>query len=429
MTKNNTFWLYDITQLFKSTDLIPKTTDLVNDKLNTIMRLSIVACTIIAVYKPILALNTLLIIAVMTITIHSTTTIESFEELNTPLEIFMKEYLPGARSAPSLQSEFGMNYLRFCNDDVPYEYSLNGTLVGDANPKTKIPPLVAIPSYDSEWKLNDFVVNPSINAHTTFDSYRSGYESSPVFVNVPVRLATPKPCYTTTHAAANDATTHASANDATINSSPSVRPKVPNETRPSISVQEPESAARDNLLTQTLQPGVFQKSYVGEPIQSNIGISYLQEFLPTSIQQTSDDIKYTQYPNDSGLSDIIEKRPVSQNIFNIYDPRFTGYGTGYRSYVDKMDRPQFFYDDINSITMPNYIVRSKVDSFPWADSYGNEMLPTDNFKSLANNAFTDSTILFRTEMQERLMRKRNAELWQRRAFPISTMNKVSYLAR
>jgi hypothetical protein len=80
--------------------------------------------------------------------------------------------------------------------------------------------------------------------------------------------------------------------------------------------------------------------------------------------------------------------------------------------------------------MPNFITRNNVDVFPWAPTYGPDVeKDSDEYRQLANNAFTDSTILFRTELQERLMRKRNAEMWQRRAFPISTMNKTSYLAR
>ena len=45
------------------------------------------------------------------------------------------------------------------------------------------------------------------------------------------------------------------------------------------------------------------------------------------------------------------------NQANIYDPRF-GYGTGYRSYIDETTgQPRFYYDDIDAITKPNYIVK------------------------------------------------------------------------
>jgi len=480
--KINNFWLYDISQLFKSMSLIPKSTDTLNDKLNTIMRLSIIACTVIAIYKPILALNTLLIIATLTVAIQSSSSsssvvVEPFEDVVEPFEdncdfesrnkvsdikIFMKEFITPNNSV-------GINSLRFCNDEVPYEYSLNGTLVGDANPKTKIPPLIPRPSYD--WKLNDFVIHSGINARTNFDLHNSGYTSS----LIPSADTGPKCSSAYTGPKCSSAYTGPKCSSAYTGpkcSSAAEGPKLSESEGSKLSESEGSKLSesegsklsesegsklsesegskllpqceriRDNLLTQTLQPGVYQKSYIGEPIQSNIGISYTQEFVPTIVEQNSNSIKYTQFEDQPPYSEEIIKRPVDQNIYNVYDPRFTGYGTGYRAYIDKMERAQFFYDDINSITMPNYIVRSKIDSFPWADSYGNEetfvksscgvsATPCDNgnFRSLANNAFTDSAILFRTEMQERLMRKRNAELWQRRAFPISTMNKVSYLAR
>jgi len=191
-----------------------------------------------------------------------------------------------------------------------------------------------------------------------------------------------------------------------------------------------ESPRRDNIITQTLQPGVFQKSHIGEPINSNIGISYLQQWGPTEVQQTDDMIKYTMHdPKNTIITPQSVKEPITQDHTNVYDPRFTGYGTSYRSYVDKLTgRPKFFYDDVDAITMPNYITRSNVDVFPWANTYGSDKMLTqsegDEYRQLANNAFTDSAITFRTELQERLMRKRNAELWQLRVAPISTMARL-----
>jgi len=191
-----------------------------------------------------------------------------------------------------------------------------------------------------------------------------------------------------------------------------------------------ESPRRDNIITQTLQPGVFQKSHIGEPIQSNIGISYTQEWGPTEVQETNDMIKYTMRdPKNAIITPQIKEEVIGQDHANVYDPRFTGYGTSYRVYTDRLTgRSKFFYDDVEAITMPNYVTRSKVDVFPWANTYGPDTMMSqsegDEYRQLANNAFTDSALTFRTEMQERLMRKRNAELWQRRVAPISTMGRL-----
>ncbi|MEX0598055.1 MAG: hypothetical protein WD512_16320, partial [Candidatus Paceibacterota bacterium] len=103
-------------------------------------------------------------------------------------------------------------------------------------------------------------------------------------------------------------------------------------------------------------------------------------------------------------------------------------GTSYRGYTDTVTgQPKFFYKDVESVTQPNFITRHNLDVFPWATTYGPDVpVPhLDEYKQLANNSFADSTILFRTEMMERLMRKKNSENWQRRLMPISTMNQLS----
>ena len=111
---------------------------------------------------------------------------------------------------------------------------------------------------------------------------------------------------------------------------------------------------------------------------------------------------------------------------DVYDPRFYGYGTSYRSYTDEMTgQPRFYYDDINSIRMPNYVSRSNIDFANYADTYGplnnsNQYGNSNNsqIRDLAQNSFLNSSLQQRTELQERLMRKRNNEMWQLRKYPI-----------
>jgi len=196
-----------------------------------------------------------------------------------------------------------------------------------------------------------------------------------------------------------------------------------------------ESKRKDMLLTNTIVPGVYQKSHIGEPIQSNIGISYLQDWGPVEVEEAmgpdqTEVIKFTEHdPKNVTKVWRESKQNIEQDVSNVYDPRFTGYGTSYRGYTDSMTgQPKFFYKDIDAITKPNYISRHNLDIFPWASTYGQYTSGSDelnDYKQLANNTFVDSAITFRTEMMERLMRKRNAENWQRRLMPISTMNQVS----
>ena len=190
----------------------------------------------------------------------------------------------------------------------------------------------------------------------------------------------------------------------------------------------------ENLFTQTIQPGVLSQNEIIEPINSNIGISFDQQFLPTSVDVNpiSGDYKFTEHdPRIIEPSTFTEIEPIRviPNEYNIYDPRFTGAGTSYRSYTDKLlGQPKFYYDDINAVKMPNYITRSNIDNQPYADSYG-PIPPGDEFgnhnnaniRKLANQSFLDNAITFRTEMMQRLMRKKNAEQWQQRKAPINTM--------
>lgn len=128
------------------------------------------------------------------------------------------------------------------------------------------------------------------------------------------------------------------------------------------------------------------------------------------------------------------------SIADVVDPRLTGYGPSDRCYTNPLTgATNYFYDDIDSIRMPNYISRNNIDIYPWAPSYGNgfdgrydatntngyvnTIDSSDNrgLMSIRQNAFdayTKDTGRARQELQERIMRKRNGEMWQLRVAPI-----------
>ena len=188
-----------------------------------------------------------------------------------------------------------------------------------------------------------------------------------------------------------------------------------------------------NLFTQTIQPGVYTRSQVNEPINANIGISFQQQFEPLTCSRDEAGLHYLEHdpriiepalyePNTAVLEEA--------NTANVYDPRFYGYGTSYRSYTDPLlGQTRFAYDDVDAIRRPNYIVRSKIDFQPYADSYG-PMKPgqemgnplTGDIRGLAQDSWLRDSLQFRNDMTERLMRKVNAEHWARRAAPKSTMS-------
>jgi hypothetical protein len=112
-----------------------------------------------------------------------------------------------------------------------------------------------------------------------------------------------------------------------------------------------------NLYTQTIQPGVFTTNQVNEPINSNIGISFQQQFEPVTCKRDDEGLHYTEHDPR-----IIEPALLNPNlavidpvdIYNVYDPRSNGYGTSYRAYTDNMlGQTKFMYDDIDAIRMPN----------------------------------------------------------------------------
>jgi len=181
-----------------------------------------------------------------------------------------------------------------------------------------------------------------------------------------------------------------------------------------------------NLNTQIIQPGMYSTTQLNPQINNNAGISFQQQFQPLTINNNQNGLTYEQHdpriipPPPIGPPD----RQVEPNVANVYDPRFSGYGTSYRSYVDPMTgQVRYAYDDVNAIRMPNYIARNKIDIYPFADSYGpmkqGEEFGTslESVKSLANQTWDNSSLMFRGELMERLMRKRNGEMAQVREAP------------
>lgn len=182
----------------------------------------------------------------------------------------------------------------------------------------------------------------------------------------------------------------------------------------------------DDLFTQTIQPGVYSKNQVNEPINSNIGISFDQQLEPLTIRDNGDNsITFTRH-DPRIMGDIIEEPQLETvNEANVYDPRYSGYGTSYRAYDNELlGRTDFYYDDIDAVRMPNYIARNNIDFAKFADTYGPMKTAsgnpyTEEIRNLANNQFLSSALEFRTGLSESLMRKNNAEGWQKRAMPLN----------
>ena len=378
---------------------------------------------------------------------------------------------------------------RFCDDARPLDgpdgafnnpnwMSVNQKLVGGPNPNTLIAPVIAPPCADlSYWRANNLVNHSAINDESQIDVYKSGYqvstccaptlecastrdcgESCPVSVPAENPLEyevfikeTYKPVEKRTEIESKSLESPYIKEDV---EDIYIEPNGPGEVNTACGYNPEQlfvadlptnlpvgNCAKDpvmkdfnrNLYTQTIQPEVYTRSEINEPINANIGISFDQQFPPTTCatDEMTGVVNYTEHDPRIIEPVIIEPNPAVETAVteaNVFDPRFSGYGTSYRAYTDdKLGQPRFYYDDINAIRMPNYVVRSNIDHQPFADQYG--PIPEGNsegnkfnpiIKALANDAFLTGTIQYRTELQERLMRKRNSEMWQLRKAPIRT---------
>lgn len=391
-----------------------------------------------------------------------------------------------------------VNYNPFAYDakdlDVndPYYASNNYKIVGGPNPKTLIPPVITPPIMEQQyWKANNLTVNSNVNDNRYIDVYQSGYEVATMcgdnscpkvnnnfdYIKMNSNYKTVKQnqeflydtqrenmkyhkTYLKEHpknirenfgvedsASGSDSASGAFEmtdkqkiqNIGYVNKKCGYNKNQFDKSNLPVNVslgkcQQGLKEYNKNLFTQIIQPGVYTVNQVNEPINSNIGISFEQQFEPLTYDVDEfGTINYTQHdPRDPNLKekDNILKYNDNEVIepitpYNVYDPRFSGYGTSYRSYTDdNLGQVKFFYDDINSIRMPNYIVRSKIDFADFADNYGpmeNSKGNVDNstIRALANQKFLDDSLEFRTGMQERLMRKANSDAWQQRYKPLS----------
>jgi len=351
---------------------------------------------------------------------------------------------------------------RFCDDDSEinvnasnYE-SINQKLAGRSNPKTLIQPVVINPIADFEhWSKGNLSVPRGINSESNQDVYLSGYK-----VSTDCGIKNKKPCknpfktlntynrredYSRSdnivenygQSGENVMTVDKCGNNGlipgTINDSccynannPQLYGLAVNDVVSSCGKNEKLKNYNDNIYKQVLQPGLYSKTNVNPAIGANIGISYQQQFLPTTFenetfnQQDPNSFDPIE-PNYNDISEVTN----GINVSNVYDPRQTGYGTSYRSYTENVTgQTRFMYDDINSIKMPTLITRSNIDFERYANSYG-PMKPdgednTASIRELVNNSFVDNAIFQRTSMQESLMRKVNSEMGQRRMAPKNT---------
>lgn len=307
--------------------------------------------------------------------------------------------------------------------------STNQKLVGPANPKTLIAPVVAPPSYDWEyWRQNEFVFPSAINEKRVQDYYGSGYitEEPELIENYEPKMTASKPSDTyyqnkyvtppnpvdvlgkyngkypfdvkngsemgSSVFVPKDFRNQSNKNYGEFRKSSGIQ-KYPGDVNRSCTYDASNidydlptnfmagNCERNNnvkelnneLFTSTITPGVYYKNQIIEPLNSNIGISFDQQIPPR--QETIDkygNITYTALdPSLYEQDKKVDNTDYGTAPYEVYDPRSNGYGTSYRDYEHEITgQPRFYYDDVNAARRPNYITRTNIDHLLKADSYG-----------------------------------------------------------
>ena len=343
---------------------------------------------------------------------------------------------------------------QYQNNPIEKTFGDNQTLVGRPNPKTMVQPIIPSPAYANEvWQLNDFVVPNCINDQRRQELFSNGYIATgdtvlnkskerrnihyttrQEFPSIDIRedyehSKTPIQNISLNQKSSNRYNT---IEDDMIDFGCGYQPlnlesNLPSNYTASTCQTKPNMKNyNNNLFEIPLQPGLYTKSQVNQPdsSMSNLGISFNQPFLPTTFENKKGYQTFTE-------NDPYQMIPVKENYSSpkqpfrrdIYDPRLTGYGTNYRSYIEPVTgQPRYYYRDIDQQTQNGYLTRNKVDFAQFGTTTGaypfDKPLEGGALREFANSTYTDSQIGYRTELQQRLMRKNNSREWQQRIAPI-----------
>ena len=506
MVSRKNFWINEPSVLLYSTNIIPTKGMCINEQMNTVTRLVIV----IFVFLLLLDVNKsyiFLIVSILFIIIFhyikkgimkNTECYQKNMSSNQPHQKY--DYIQTNNSNSTIKY-YNNNCGKYTEtgDNNPEYISKNQKLVGKANPKTLIPPVIIAPPASLDfWKANNLVSFSAINQETNTDLYASGYAVSeccggqqkcnintsiynekliedfevpkPVTINpryeellsqkdifgaqksYKENFQVPKPVtlnsiynqhknieekyeYPIIKTNKDKYSIVIPNEDGWVNTSCGYNPEqvftsnLPsNLSTGNCQMNTELSDYNKQIFTQHVGSDDYSFNQINEPINSNIGISFQQQLQPTTVKKNKNGtLLYTEH--DPRIIEPLTKKPEvffdSINESNVYDPRFTGYGTSYRSYNNTLlGQPRFMYDDINAVRMPNYISRSNIDFENFADSYGslqnntrNGNENTSSIRHLANESWLNNSLAYRNSLSHSLMRKINAEKWQNRIAP------------
>jgi hypothetical protein len=153
---------------------------------------------------------------------------------------------------------------------------------------------------------------------------------------------------------------------------------------------------------------------------------------PQLIRDDVQEERREELPSRNAWSKDLPQTTGGNPIYDIYDPRFTGYGDESRSYYDtEMGQIKYYYSDIDAYRSPNFIIRNKVDHVDFIDPMGKtwseypRTASLEDVKEQVNDDWLARSTEFREDIMEKLMRKNNSESWQLRFAPKSRGARLS----
>ena len=477
----NKFWIENLNELICSFRVIPQQTMSLEEQMNCLTRLVLFIFIIFLLVgmdnSVIFGTFSLLFIIILYYTQKNRMmNVENFKNFGVPSVQTIKNQVNDAIITYGKMSLPIDKQLNFCRDgrllreDQTY-VSANQNMVGGANPKTKIAPVVVAPPAAIEHRdRNSLTVPRCINEETQQDMYQSGYivsdcckmkgctpieecksenygtiiegfqmkrEDSGVsrqrYVDNSHCSSTLFPSYDTVRKEKVAKLPEPGDVDVNCGYNPvNLKHNIPINF-PSGNCQQSDylNEYNKNLFTQIIEPGIYMESQITEPISSNIGISFTQQFEPQTIQKDKHGgLTYVNHaprwytPVPEKEENQWENEAVNSNV---YDPRLSGYGTSYRSYIEPtVGQPRFYYDDVDVVRRPNFIIRSNVDHLTGAEHYGPMKSLSDtyndnlNSRAQANDAYMKGTTFQRQDLESRLMHKNSVNAWQKKIAPKRT---------
>ena len=454
----NKFWVEDICSLFTNVQLVPLDGMTLYEQFNAITRIVIIVFMILSLFgyenSTLFLLFSLLFITIIYYiqqNIIKMVTTENYKHSDRnpkthfgDLNILRTSVYDQNNTIADIEPERNnMSY----RDDSRKIITAHNMLSGKPNPKTDIAPVIAQPSHNLDhWKATNLISHSAINTESNHNLTQSGYivtNSSNKNYKRPNNIQANSIPHGSSYELPFLREAYSSEKcETVINEGDYVNKSCGYNSQnlehyglPSnypITDYDKNSYNKtynENLFTNTIQPGVYTRNEIIEPINSNIGISFIQpkQYVTSDIDNNTGDIYYTEHDPSSYTHPPTQDQYFDDNLTNVYDPRFTGYGASNRSYIDEVTgQPRFNYNDVDSVRMHNDISRSNIDvnsSLCTRNPFQTQICHEDEYttnREMVHNNFLNSALQHRTDLQHSLMRKSNARAWQQRQAPIHT---------